>query len=241
MGWTEAAFASSCVAGLFCRRSVIPVVIGLHTGVSYWRTQLAELLGAIVGLFVAFVELLAGIVGAVLEALGIGVASLATKPEKGESRFSGRRLLVAIAPLVSAALLIGGVFGYFHWQDRVRRERTHATQEMVETSVEQLARKVDENGHFVKHPTPTLNVDDAWGNPLHVAYDETLTSQRVVVRSAGDDETVGTWDDVSSSRRLPRKKREIAMDLLGKAKDAIVNKLTDDEAPNNNAVNRSGR
>ncbi len=194
---------------------------------------MAELLGAIVGLLTAFVELIAGIVGAVLEAFGIGVDRLSTKPEKGESRFSGRRLLVAVAPLVFVSLVIGGIFGYFHWQDRVRRARTLATQELVGASVDELARQVDEDGHFVRHPAPTLDVDDAWGNQLHVSYDETLTSQRVVVRSAGDDETVGTWDDVSSSRRLPRKKREIAMDLLEKAKDAIMNKVTDGESPNN--------
>ena len=193
---------------------------------------MAELLGAFVAFIVALIEAIVAAIGAILEAIGVGAVHLATKPEEGESRFSGRRLLVAVTPLVLVALLIGGTIGYFAWQDRVRRARNLATQQLVEANVDRLARHVDQDGNLVKHPAPTLDVEDAWGHPLHVAYDESLTSQRVVVRSAGDDETVGTWDDVSASRSLPRKKGEVAKDLLGKAKDAILDRIIDEDPPN---------
>ena len=60
---------------------------------------MAELIGAFVGLIVAGVELAANLIGLILELLVSGGVYLAEKPEAGESRFSGKRLLVAFAPV----------------------------------------------------------------------------------------------------------------------------------------------
>ena len=189
---------------------------------------MAELAAAIAGLIGSLVELMLSVVSAVFEALGWGALHLATKPEEGESRVSPKRLLVASMPLVAIVVVLAGIVGAFHWREQIRRARVTTTETLVNDNAERLANQVDKGGHFMKHMAATLDVDDAWGNPLRVTYKETLAKHWVVVRSAGDDEVFDTLDDITASRHLPRKKREIAADLLDKAKDAIAERIGND-------------
>ncbi len=190
---------------------------------------IAALIEGLAQLVAAVVELCIQLVAIVLRSLGFAVGTLAEKPGEGEARFSGKRLLIAFAPLVVIILVVGGVFGVPYWREEARHARTRATQTLVKEHVDQLAEQVDESGQFLKHPAPTLEVEDAWGNPLRVAYEDTLTHHRVVVCSVGEDGKMDTPDDVSSSRRRVRPKREIAIGVLGKMKKVIEERLDDSE------------
>jgi hypothetical protein len=189
----------------------------------------AELLTAVVGAFVeliaAVIQLCIELVALVLESIGFAVEDLAKKPEEGQARFSGKRLMVAFAPLAAILLLIFGTFGIVEWRAEVRQARTLATRTLVEEHLNRLAAQVDKQGRFVQHPAPTLDANDAWGSPLRVAYEETLTHQVIAVRSAGADGKMDTPDDISLSRKRLRPKQEIAMDAFDKVKTAIKKRI----------------
>ena len=67
-----------------------------------------------------------------------------------------------------------------------------------------------------------MDVKDSWGYSLHVEYDQGLINQKVTVRSVAADNSLRSWDDITASRSLPRKKSAVAKDVLGKAKDTIL-------------------
>ena len=186
---------------------------------------MAELLVAFV---VAFVELIAlcvqlcvQLVALVLESLGFAAGHLAEKPKEGEPRFSGKRLLIAFAPLAIVLVMIVGTFMFFDWRAKVPQAKEHETRQLIEDNIQRLAGNVDENGHFVRHPAEVLDVNDMWGNPLRVNYADTLLHESIEVKSDGADEQPNTIDDLSSSRRIMRPKKEIAIEAFDKAKDAI--------------------
>ena len=62
-----------------------------------------------------------------------------------------------------------------------------------------------------------------------IRYSESLTKQAVEVRSPGKDGESGTHDDITSSKELPRRKRDIAVDLYRKAREALRERSTRDE------------
>ncbi len=83
------------------------------------------LVSAVAGVTAAVVGMLRLVVslfGLLLESIVLGGEYLATKPREGESRFSGKRILVATLPVVLVLVMLATLWGLFRgpWQGRAR-------------------------------------------------------------------------------------------------------------------------
>jgi hypothetical protein len=136
--------------------------------------------------------------------------------------------LFLIIVLVVIALFIYGIFMINDHFEGKRKEKRDATYKLVEEQSQIFLNRLDEDGKLIKHSEKTLDIKDLWGMPLHIEYNESLTEQKVTVRSSSFDKKIQTLDDITVTHRLPRKKGDIAKDVLGHAKDLLIKKLKKD-------------
>ena len=90
-----------------------------------------KLIGA---LFEFIAVLIAGVFQLVAEfifwAFGFAIRNSDPKTKDGEQRSVGLQLLIAFAPLLGLALLIGLVFGWLAMSQRAREDKVQKTQEL---------------------------------------------------------------------------------------------------------------
>lgn len=181
---------------------------------------------------IAIVELVGAAVSFLFEALGFSVGHLASDPEPGESRFSPRRLAVAIgAPLVFLCLVGGIAYGAIAFADfraDARRENIETTRALVREQHDRLAKELAariEAADAENLPADCqLTETDAWGNALRADYEASLLGCKLTVASAGPDEQFSTNDDVDRTTTIVLPQRA-ARATLDRAADALRNKL----------------
>lgn len=88
-----------------------------------------------------------------------------------------------------------------------RDPQEEAARAQVNKWADRLDAQTDEFGSYISHPQPDLDETDPWGNPLKVAYSRDGASENLVIRSAGQDRTFHTSDDLTATR--------IAVDFKG--------------------------
>jgi uncharacterized membrane protein len=189
---------------------------------------------AIVVVIAGIIELVCHIFAMAISFVFEGFLHLASKPNEGESRFSVDRLVTAIIPLMVVLFFVVIIYwtgsaylSYVKSKEKEHRLKRDTTKELVVKQIQIITDKIDDDGTLIKHPEKTLDVKDMWGNSLHVDYNQTLTKQKVTVRSASFDKKIYTSDDITETRYLPRKKSDVAKDMLGKAKKAIIERIND--------------
>lgn len=143
-------------------------------------------------------------------------------------------LWLFVPPLIFSVVLTAVTYIYYwrpHEPDVI--DKYVEMLNLAQQEADRLAAIVDENGLLVQHPAPTLDVDDAWGNPLRVRYEEDALDQIIRIESSGPDGVPGNDDDFRCGHAtVPRPKKDIALDMLGKAKDAIKERLSPSKAEN---------
>jgi hypothetical protein len=173
------------------------------------------------------IEGVAAMVQLVAESLGFAASRLTAEIAPGESRWNGKRVLIAFGPLVLVVTGLVGFFWYLDWREEVRRAQREQTRAEVENWVDKLTGQVDEEGRLVRHPRRELEARDAWGEPLLVDYHQTALGEAVTVRSKGPDKTEQTWDDIKirGDSVQPKKVGRTVLRGLGKK---IKNRLQRD-------------
>jgi len=201
-----------------------------------------EILGLIFVFFalISFLLFFFGFHSSFFELCEHGVGSLLrliieAKPKPGGSRISGGRVLLALMPAilitVFALICMAGIF--FNWLTNDGVDREENSKQLAEENVNRLARNVNDDGGFIRHPELLLAVEDGWGNRLHVEYEETLSKETVTVKSNGADGMPETRDDLTMTRTILKTKKEIAKEVtestFGKAKDVILDRFRKEE------------
>ena len=90
---------------------------------------------------------------------------------------------------------------------------------LIETHLVSLTAEKDERGCY-KAIQP-VELEDAWGNPVSVTHDVTLTHERIEVRSLGPDSVLNTDDDLYVGRSSMLPKATIAAGLLRRVKGVL--------------------
>ncbi len=94
-------------------------------------------------------------------------------------------------------ILIGALYlGFRDWSS----DEEKATRSQVSKWAEKLDRNVNSSGVYIQWESDTLPENDAWGTPLKVDYRNEGLAEFVYVKSAGEDLTWDTEDDLQSSR-----------------------------------------
>ncbi|HUG66675.1 MAG TPA: hypothetical protein VMM76_02920 [Pirellulaceae bacterium] len=149
-----------------------------------------------------------------------------------------RRQPTGNSVFVSAILLVTMIFAalggwvYESWKQRRLEQQKRDARELVDGTLAELASQRDESGRLLRPPSPTLDAVDPWSEHLRVAYADSLTGERVTVRSLGPDRKHETLDDITASQSVVLPK-EVGKRLMRQAGQLLREKLNtgeDDEA-----------
>jgi hypothetical protein len=139
------------------------------------------------------------LIAVLLESLGFAASTLATSPNRGERRFSAKRLAVAFAPLTFLFIAIPVMFWLAYWRAEVNQLKEEKTQTTAATTADSLAEHIDENGRL-EHQEK-CNEIDAWRRNLLVEYSESELIETLIVRSVGIDGKPRMFDDIIEKRQ----------------------------------------
>lgn len=175
--------------------------------------------------FAAIIEGIFALLELVAHAVWGSLKLLFCKPPPGESRFHPKRLALATLPLVAAALVIGGMFWFVEWSQERAKRRWNETQAAADKLAAELAAAFAKDPDKAAPQPGPADVEDAWGQPLVVAFERGMISNTIKVTSPGHDGKFETWDDIAVTEVLMLRKREIAANAAMK----LLQEVNDDD------------
>jgi len=89
----------------------------------------------------------------------------------------------------------------FFWLSDIdwRSKEEKSTQQQIDSLADQLDQKI--TGGLYEE-AEGVSENDSWGNPIKLSYEEEGIGQRIEIRSAGEDGSFHTDDDIIASRWL---------------------------------------
>ncbi|MEM9412595.1 MAG: hypothetical protein AAGA30_15890 [Planctomycetota bacterium] len=197
-------------------------------------------MGAVVELAVATINLVIEIISTAIMGMVLAVTDLARPTTGDDGQVSSKRLanafttsLLGLFPLAAVVIIFIGMIVCFACLVGDQFSNETRTAKIIKSNLLQLKNQIDSEGHFIQQPADRLEVTDAWGNRLRVKYESNLAYQFVIIKSDGADSVPETDDDLIYSEKIARPKKEIAMEMLGKARNAMKSRwFHEDEGDN---------
>lgn len=209
---------------------------------------IAALVGALVEVLFAFLQVVAGLLAIALEfvflALTQGISAASQqykhrKEERAEHRAAAKTTAATPVPdnapsinLKPYAILASIVFfviicSLAAWviQDRIQQQRVAETRSQVKKLADKFTAQIKDEE--VADPIPgKLRDRDAWQQPIELFVDKALLGSLVVVRSSGPDRKSGTIDDLLEMRVTRAAARDVGGKLAKRGIKAIRDRVT---------------